>query len=765
MARGYRGRDDLTAEAFITDARVPGGRRYRTGDLARWQADGNLAFLGRIDDQVKVRGNRVSPGEVQAVMETCPGVRSAVVIAEPSDTHGTYLIGYFVGENMSVNDIEQHLSQRLPGYMVPTTFVKLDVLPVTPSGKTDRRALPRPGAPDHSAIAPRNSAEAMLVDVFGAVLGVESVGIHDNFFTVGGDSMLALAVRSEAEKRGLTFDIEALFARPTIAELAESCEWAPQEPHGITEPFALLASTDRAALPDAADAFPATALQLGMLFHSVRSTESAMYKDVFRYRIAMLWEERAFRAAFDRLVERHPALRSSFDLSTCSVPVQVVNPRVPNAMSVVTGADDVLVRDYIFVRHSHRYEFDRAPLYSLRAFVHEDAVDLVFAFHHAILDGWSVANLMRELLQDYLFHLGADVSPVDDQPHSTAILADHVRLVTEALEDPAAREFWTRATSGSSATSLEPAGASDPPGASEPELTVLLPQSVQDSADELVRSAGVPMKSILLAAHCLALQRLSGEAAVTTGLVTHGRPSRAGAESVAGLFLNTIPVRLGEGPANWLGVVEDMARYERESYRYRRYPLQAMQSHAGQPLFHTAFNYVNYHPFSELTGFAGIELLDFEVHEQTNFALLATAGIDPRLHRLFLRVNRDPQRVTDEQAHEYANTFVGALTAIAESPKADVNFDASPPDDAGTEAARSSVEVVLADVFASVLGVESMGLHDDFFTVGGDSILALVRGVKRRSEVLVSTSTTCSPGPRLPDWPRRSHMQPQPRTV
>ena len=129
LARGYRGRDDLTAEAFITDARVPGGRRYRTGDLARWQADGKLAFLGRIDDQVKVRGNRVSPGEVQAVMETCPGVRSAVVIAEPSDTHGTYLIGYFVGENMSVNDIEQHLSQRLPGYMVPTTFVKLDAAP------------------------------------------------------------------------------------------------------------------------------------------------------------------------------------------------------------------------------------------------------------------------------------------------------------------------------------------------------------------------------------------------------------------------------------------------------------------------------------------------------------------------------------------------------------------------------------------------------------------------------------------------------------
>ena len=244
LARGYRGRDDLTAAAFVADERVPGGRRYRTGDLARWRADGNLEFLGRIDDEVKVRGNRVSLGEVQVVMESCPGVRSAVVIAEPSDTHGTYLIGYFVGEFVSVDQVADHLAQRLPAYMIPTSFVELNAFPLTASGKVDRRALPRPGAPDRSAVEPRTPAEAALVDVFASVLGVDSVGVHDNFFTVGGDSMLALAVRSEAEKRGIAFDIEELFARPTVAELAESSSRPAPEPQGVTERVRV-ASADR----------------------------------------------------------------------------------------------------------------------------------------------------------------------------------------------------------------------------------------------------------------------------------------------------------------------------------------------------------------------------------------------------------------------------------------------------------------------------------------------------------------------------------------
>jgi amino acid adenylation domain-containing protein len=669
LARGYRGRPDLTAASFPEDQRVAGGRRYRTGDLARWRADGDLEFLGRIDDEVKVRGNRVSLGEVQAAMESCPGLRSAVVIAEPSDTHGTHLIGYFVGECVAPDQLGDHLAQRLPVYMIPTSFVELGALPLTASGKVDRRALPRPGAPDRSDVAPRTPAEAALIDVFASVLGVDSVGVHDNFFTVGGDSILALAVRTEAEKRGIALDIEELFARPTVAELAESASRPAPDPNGVTDAFELLPLIDRASLHDAEDAFPTTALQLGMLFHSIERAESAMYKDVFRYRVAMPWREKEFTGAFDRLVARHPALRSSFELNQNSLPLQVVRSWVPRAFDVVTEAGDADIKDYVAARHRQRYDFNCAPLYSLRAFVSDECVDLVFAFHHAILDGWSVANLIRELLQDYLFRIDLDVAPIDTESYSSTMLAEHARLEQEALGNPAAQEFWRRALAGSQATSLESYVPHEAPATAGPVVTALIPRWLQDAARQLAVSRGLPMKSLLLTAHCVTLQRLSGETDVTTGLVTHGRPGRVGSEVAAGLFLNTIPIRLNEIATTYLDAVEHIAKFERASHRYRRYPLQAMQCDAGRPLFSTAFNFVNYHLFAELVGVAGAELLDVEVHEQTNLALLATAAVDPRTRRLFFRVNGCSGSVTATQAREYANTFTRVLAAIVRSPE------------------------------------------------------------------------------------------------
>lgn len=721
LARGYRGRDDLTAAAFVADDRVPGGRRYRTGDLARWRSDGNLEFLGRIDDEVKVRGNRVSLSEVQAVMETCPGVRSAVAIAEPSDTHGTHLIGYFVGRSVSVDQLSGHLAQQIPAYMIPTSFVELDAFPLTAAGKVDRRRLVRAGARDRSGTAPRNPIEVALRDVFASVLGVKAVGVHENFFTIGGDSMLALAVRSEAEKRGLAFDIDDLFARPTVAELAVSTAQSAPDANDVIEPFALVPLVDRAQLYDAQDAFPATTLQLGMLFHSARRAESTIYKDVFRYRVAMPWNEDVFTEAFDALVERHPALRSSFDLTEYSVPMQVVGTRVPRAFDVVAGADDTFVWDYMAARHSCRYNLDRAPLYSLRAFVRDEGIDLVLAFHHAILDGWSVASLMRELVQDYLFRLGVEVPPIDADVHSATVLAEYVRLEHRALEDHAAREFWQRALAGSRATTLESGTFRDGQAITDPVTRVLVPQGLQGAAERLAKSRGLPVKSLLIATHCVTLQRLSRESDITTGLVVHGRPGRIGAEAAAGLFLNTIPIRLDDRHGTWLDTVEHIAEFERTSSRYSRYPLQGMQSDAGRKLFDTAFNFVNYHPLNELARINGIELLDVEVREQTDFVLLATVGVDPRTRRLFLLVNGDPQRVTTAQTQEYANIFLRVLAAIAHSPEQARDLDTD-----GPATPRSPVEAELVSLFESVLGVDSVGVHDNFFTIGGDSILALV---------------------------------------
>ena len=363
------------------------------------------------------------------------------------------------------------------------------------------------------------------------------------------------------------------------------------------------------------------------------------------------------------------------------------------------------------------------------------------------------------------------------------MLAEHVRLEREALESTAAKEFWCQSLAGSRATSLQPFVPHETPATADPVVTVLIPQLLQDAAGQLAKSRGLPMKSLLLAAHCVILQRLSGKVDVTTGLVTHGRPGRASAEVAAGLFLNTIPIRLDDKPATWLDAVERIAQFERASYRYRRYPLQAMQSDAGRPLFNTVFNYVNYHPFAELAGTTGIELLDFDVHEQTNFALLATAGIDPRTQRLFLRVTGDPQSVTATQAHEYANTFMRALAAIARSPEQAIDLGTDELTarrghttdlPTGRDQPRHSCTGYrrrTADRTRRVpLPRRRWSRCSPRYSVWTPLVYTIISSplaetrslpsscaVRLRSVASLSISRNCSPGPRSPNWPSRVH--------
>lgn len=673
LARGYRNRADETTAAFVADPTVPGGRRYRTGDLARWRLDGTLEYLGRLDDQVKIRGNRVTLAEVQQAMLSCFGVRSAAAVAEDSETHGTHLVGYYVGDEITVDELAEHVALRLPAYMVPTTFVQLPALPVTTSGKLDRRALTRSSKDPHTQ-APGTAAEAVLAAVFAEVLGIESVGVHDNFFLIGGDSILALTARTHAEQRGVRLDIDELFATPTVAELAHSAP--PSTDPGVAEAFELLPLIDRAAVQYADDAFPATALQLGMLFHSLERPDSTAYRDVFTYHLQMPWRVMEFTAAFDRLVLRHPVLRSSFELSGHSLPIQIVYARVPSAFDTVTGATDTERAEYLAQSVTRNYRFDEAPLYSLRAYVvADDRVDLVFAFHHAVLDGWSVANLIQELLCDYLFHIGEDAAPVDAEPHSTTTLAEYARLERNARTDPAAQQFWRRTLEGSRPTALESRIAHESPDAtSTPDVTLQVPTWLQQSAQRLAAERGVTLKTVMLTAHCLALRSLTGDDDITTGLVTHGRPGRTRAERIAGLFLNTMPVRLSGRPASWFDTVEQISSFERSSHRYRRYPLQAMQSDAGRPLIATAFNFVNYHQLGSLVTSAGLSLLGFEALEQTNFGLFVTVATDPRSERLSLRVSADPAVLSAGQRREYAEAFLRILAAVVRQPDAPVDL-------------------------------------------------------------------------------------------
>ncbi len=248
VARGYWSRPDLTSERFIPDpfSSRAGGRLYRTGDLGRWKSDGTIECLGRIDHQVKVRGYRIEPGEIEARLVEHPRITQAVVTIHDDGRGEKRLVGYVVSaEPVASGDLRDFLRDRLPEYMVPSTYLCLDQFPLTPNGKIDRKSLPPPDDVNQSGRtydAPRTATEAVLADIWREVLGVERVGIHDNFFELGGDSILSIQVISRVRQRGISITPRQLFQQQTIAELAGVVSHMPQtgeEAGAGTEEFVL----------------------------------------------------------------------------------------------------------------------------------------------------------------------------------------------------------------------------------------------------------------------------------------------------------------------------------------------------------------------------------------------------------------------------------------------------------------------------------------------------------------------------------------------
>jgi acyl-coenzyme A synthetase/AMP-(fatty) acid ligase len=228
VGRGYLGRAGLTAAKFVPDpfAATPGTRLYRTGDLARWREDGSLDFLGRADDQVKIRGFRIEPGEIEAALMTHRGIRQAAVAVRPT-TAGDQLIAYVVASGAATDprDLRAHLAARLPGYMVPTAFLELDQMPLSRTGKIDRRRLPAVVSLPSDDDAPRKTLEKTIATMVAELLGIRHIGIHDDFFELGGHSLVALQLIARIrDELHVEVPIRVIFERRSVAGISETLE-------------------------------------------------------------------------------------------------------------------------------------------------------------------------------------------------------------------------------------------------------------------------------------------------------------------------------------------------------------------------------------------------------------------------------------------------------------------------------------------------------------------------------------------------------------
>jgi amino acid adenylation domain-containing protein len=783
LARGYRRRPDLTAWRFVPDPfagpDAAGSRLYRSGDLARRTAGGEIEYLGRVDQQVKVRGFRIEPGEIEAALTALPEVREAAVLARHEPGGEARLVAYLVAGPEApppADEILARLRRQLPDYMLPAAFVTLPALPRTGNGKLDRGALPAPEAvrPDlgRPYEAPRSLAEEVLAAVWARVLAVDRVGRDDNFFALGGDSIRSLQVLDLARERGVRFELDQLFRHQTVAELAQAAATAGPRPEDQpVAPFSLLAAADRAALPPGlADAYPLTLLQAGMLFYLEATPEYPLYQNVDSLEIQARCDPAAFQRALDRVAARHPVLRTAFDLTSYGEPLQLVHASARLRLGVVdlrglpAAARQPLLPAFVQAEKRRRFDLLRPPL--LRFHLHllgEDRFQVTLTECHAILDGWSLNSILAEIFGHYLAAVHGQPPPAE--PAASVAFRDYVAMERQALADPLQRDFWRGKLAGAAATELPRCLVSRPEGGAPASIVqASVPGPTAAGLMRLAAAAAVPLKSVCLAAHLRMLQLAASRTDVITGLVVNGRPESAGGERVRGLFLNTLPLRLATASiTTWNDLVRAAFAAECEILPFRRYPFAALQWDWGkEPMLPAAFNYTRFHLWQAVVdrgwqvatggGFA-VEL------EENHFPLMVNFNYDDKLERL--RLTLDTQ-MSAPAAQALLAHYLGVLAAMSADPAALVEETAprgewqrtlavlercAPTAAPGValrergerrEAAgpapyaapRGQLEERLAAIFAEALGRGSIGADDSFFDLGGHSLLAM-RAVAR----------------------------------
>ncbi len=720
LGRGYLGRPAFTADRYRPDpfvaggaaeAGAPGGRLYRSGDRVRRRPDGGLDFLGRLDGQLKIRGVRLEPGEVEAALCRLPAVAEAAVAAVGDEEAGGRRLAAWVvpaaGAEPAPEALRAALAAELPDALIPTAWAFVPALPKTAVGKLDRRALPAPAAARPAArppAPPRTPAEAVLAEVFREVLGIAEVGVEDSFFALGGDSIRAIRVHHLAAARGLSVDLAQLFRYQTVAGVAAAAAAAGEAEAAAVPPpapFELLAPADRKRLPAGLeDAFPTSRMQEGMLYHGAREDghgggprRAAAYHYVYSLDLEGGLDPGALRAALARATARHPALRTGFDLAGYSEPLQLVHaePRVRLAVADLSplpaaGQEAEAARRFA-AEEARPFAWERPPLIRFTFLrLAGGRGRLLIAFHHAILDGWSATRLAAEILGE-LAGAPAGVESVSPPTAGAGAQyagagAHYIALERAALGSVESRRFWLeRAAAGERVRLPGPLPDEAP---RETLIAFELAADLGRALGRLAEAASVPLRSLLLAAHLKALGCVTGALEPVTGLVTHGRPEAEGGERALGLFLNNLPLRLRLGAGSWRELVRRTWEREAELLPHRRFPMAEIRRAAGGgALFDTAFSYTAFR--APGGGRARSERRDGERRDglrrdgvrtlarrsstRTSLGLMVSADADPAAGAVALTF-RAAESASPAVAGAFADCFRRALEAMAAAPDA-----------------------------------------------------------------------------------------------
>ncbi|HET9620343.1 MAG TPA: amino acid adenylation domain-containing protein, partial [Kofleriaceae bacterium] len=662
LARGYLGRDALTAERFVADPVVAGERMYRTGDRAKYLADGELVFLGRTDDQVKLRGYRIELGEIEAALSSHPDVREAAVIVRDGR-----LVGYVAGD-ASASALKDHLRARLPDYMVPAAIVTLAALPLSPNRKVDRKALPAPDDAAVAYVAPRTALEAQVAAVWCEVLGVARIGVTESFFEAGGHSLLATQVVSRLRAAlGVELAVRALFEAPTIEGLAQRIAGAR---HAVR---------DEITPVDRASALPLSFAQhrlwyLAQLEAGERAGEAAAggftYNVPWFLRLTGALDVAALAAAVQRVVERHEVLRTRF-VEVGGEPRQVIDGRGVT-LAVEAVAEAALAARAI---REAQQPFDLAtgPLIRARLLrLADDDHALLLTMHHIVCDGWSMAIVLRELGAAYR---GEPLAPLAVQ-YADFAAWQRARLTGPRLAEPLA--YWQAQLAGAPPVLELPTDRPRPATRTVRGAAVsrVIDGALASAVRALAQQEAASEFMTLLAAYAVLLARCSGQADVVIGSPIAGR-DRAELEPLIGFFVNTLALRVDTSAASFRALVGRVRETCLAAYAHQELPFERLveaiapeRDPRTTPIFQVMFALQNVPPAD--LGVPGLAARPLDVHpgmakfELTLFAHPTADGLTTTWE-----YNTDLfDRATIERMAAGFETVLGAVVAAPDAPLA-----------------------------------------------------------------------------------------------
>ena len=744
VARGYRRRPELSNERFVPNPFVPGERLYRTGDHVRYRNDGTIEYVGRLDMQVKLRGYRIELAEIESVLRAHSQVSNAAVIVREDAPGRKQLVAYVTcPQDAADSTLQSHLSASLPAYMVPSMFVRLEKLPMTPNGKVDRNALPRPAeyvdlAPRVIA-EPRDEVEAVLVGSWRDVLSRSDIGIRDHFFLVGGNSLLAMQVVARLRQAGFDVAVRDVFECSNVVALAERVRLRSS---GIAE--------TKIARREPGAAIPATFAQERMWLLWNMSPESAAYNMAAAFRLRGPLDLEALRSAFEQIVSRHEALRTNLGMRDEKVQQLVRDPKrwelpLLDMSGWPSAGREEKALDLVTSEMDRKFHLTNGML--LRTMVvrlGEGDHLLAMAMHHAVSDGWSTRLFARELQSAYRAATMGDRAA----PPALAIqYGDYAVWERSAAREREIQAALAQVTTRLAACPVLALPADLAPVASVHQAASHTAAISEETAHGLARLGeryGATLFMTLLTAWKLSLHAETSQSDLVIGTAVANR-HRPEIEPLIGLFVNTVAIRTElsgvQTFSQALVRVRDavLAALEHDDVPFERVvaAIRSEREPTAVPLVRAMF-------LLDDAAQEPVELpsvvMDAVKLPRTDAMVDLALAISHRHEGLDAVFEYRPQALHPRAVERLAERFVATLDAVVRDPnrpvrpaKQDAHSDvetASASEDQ-VRAPRTQTERTLLAMFTDLLGPaladgRTFGIEDDFFRAGGHSLLAMV---------------------------------------